>query len=122
MATIVSVIVFPGTANSSPLLLFDAIEAVVIEGVDLSTVTELPPVNAVTAAPLFPALSVKVILKAAVPSLCPPVTVFIAVQLLASAPCETVTPVVEPSIDTVGELISSDETIVKVMTSPVVAK
>ena len=86
LATMVKVIIFPGTASSSPLLLFDAIDAVVIVGIVLSTVTAPPPVKDVTADPLLPAISAKVILNAAVPSLCPPVTVFVAVQLLASAP------------------------------------
>ena len=87
LATMVKVIIFPGTASSSPLLLFDAIDAVVIVGIVLSTVTaSSPPVKDVTADPLLPAISAKVILNAAVPSLCPPVTVFVAVQLLASAP------------------------------------
>ena len=81
-----------------------------------------PPVKDVTADPLLPAISEKVILNAAVPSLCPPVTAFVAVQLLASAPWVTVTPVVAPSIETVGVLIFSEETIVSVITSPVVAR
>ena len=56
--TKVRVTIFPGTANSAPLPLFDAIEAVVTDGVDLSTVTPLPAVKEVTATPLFPARSV----------------------------------------------------------------
>ena len=58
-ATIVKVIIFPGTASSSPLSLFEAMDAVVIVGVVLSTLTaSSPPVREVTAAPLLPARSV----------------------------------------------------------------
>ena len=114
-ATIVRVIIFPGTASSSPLLLFEAMDAVVIVGIVLSILTALsPPVREFTAAPLFPAKSVKVMLNAAVPSVCPPVTDFVADQLLAVAPCVTVTSAVDPSIETVGLLIFSSETMVKV--------
>ena len=110
----------PGTDNSSPVPLFVDIEAFVICGIVKSTTTSSsPPVNAVTAVPLFPPRSEKEILKPAAPSLSPPPTVLVATQLLESATLETVAKF--PNIFTVGVDIFSEEAKDNVITSPEIA-